>query len=140
MEIWSQNSIDGSTDRMAIVTAVLRGESLTTFEAAITEAKLAADTDGKAIAFSKEMADEALAEVTNTISPHKTLESQKQWMRENLKKPADMSVCTTAAALSRINSCLPFFPGASETSKFTPAETVEVLECSLPYVWRQKLT
>ena len=59
-------------------------------------------------------------------------------MRKNLKKPADMSVQTMVAALSRINSCLPFFPGATEASKFTPEEMVEVLECSLPYAWRQK--
>jgi hypothetical protein len=59
-------------------------------------------------------------------------------MRKNLRKPADMLVQTTAAALSRINSCLPFFPGATEASKFTPEEMVEVLECCLPYAWRQK--
>ena len=38
LEVWTQNSIDGPSDRMAIVTAVLRGESLITFEASITEA------------------------------------------------------------------------------------------------------
>jgi len=138
LEVWTQNSIDGPTDRMAIVTAVLRGESLTTFEAAITEAKMATDADGKVLPFSKEMVDEALAEVTTTIFPHRALECQKQWMRKNLKKPAELSVWTMAAALSRINSCLPFFPGATEASKFTPEEMVEVLECSLPYAWRQK--
>ena len=109
MEVWTQNSIDGPTDRMAIVTAVLRGESLTTFEAAITEAKLAKDADGKAIPLSKEMADEALAEVTTTNFPHRAQECQKQWMWKNLKKPADMSVWTMVAALSRIKSCFPFF-------------------------------
>ena len=108
LEVWTQNSIDGPTDRMAIVTAVLRGESLITFEAAITEAKMATDADGKVLSFSKEMVYEVLAEVTTTIFPHRALECQKQWMRKNLKKPADKSVWTTAAALSRINSCLPF--------------------------------
>ena len=49
LEVWTQNSIDGPTDRVAIVTAVLRGESLATIEGANTEAKLATDSDGKAI-------------------------------------------------------------------------------------------
>jgi hypothetical protein len=138
LEVWTQNSIDGPSDRMAIVTAVLRGESLTTFEATITDAKAVEDADGKATALSNEMVEAALAEVTTTIFPHRALESQKQWMRKNLKKPAELSVRSTAAALSRINSCLPFFPGATEASKFTLEEMVEVLECCLPYAWRQK--
>ena len=49
-----------------------------------------------------------------------------------------MTVWTMPAALSRINNCLPFFPGANEDSKFTPEEMVEFLECCLPYPWRQK--
>ena len=59
-------------------------------------------------------------------------------MKKNLKKPTDMSVWTMVAALSRINSCLPFFPGATEASKFTTEEMVEFLEGILPYAWRQK--
>jgi hypothetical protein len=69
LEVWTQNSINGPSDRMAIVTAVLRGESLTTFEAAITDAKAVVDVDGKATALSNEMVEEALAEVATTISP-----------------------------------------------------------------------
>ena len=69
LEVWTQNSIDGPIDRMAIVTAVLRGESLTTFETAITEAKLAKGDDGKELPLSSEMVEGALAEVTTTISP-----------------------------------------------------------------------
>src|SRR5688572_14973115 len=42
------------------------------------------------------------------------------------------------AALSRINNYLPLFPGGSEQSKFSPAEFLEILECSLPNDWRQK--
>ena len=69
LEVWTQNSIEAPSDRMAIVTAVLRGESLTTFEVAIHEAKEAKDADGKDKPLSLKMIDEALAEVTTTISP-----------------------------------------------------------------------
>ena len=37
-----------------------------------------------------------------------------------------------------MNNCLPFFPGGEEESKFTQAELLEILECSLPLAWRQK--
>src|SRR5687767_3284587 len=59
-------------------------------------------------------------------------------MMKNLKKPRELTTCQTAAALSRINNCLPLFPGGDEDSKFTPSELLEILECSLPLAWRQK--
>ena len=59
-------------------------------------------------------------------------------MRKNLKKPAGLSTCQTSAALSRLNNCLPFFPGGDESSKFTQLELLEILESSLPFAWRQK--
>ena len=37
-EIWTQNSVNGGTDRASTVRAVVRGESLTSFEAALQEA------------------------------------------------------------------------------------------------------
>ena len=40
MEVWTKNCITDPTDRMAIVKAVLRGESLTTFDAAISDRSL----------------------------------------------------------------------------------------------------
>ena len=55
-----------------------------------------------------------------------------------MKKPAEMTNCTTASALNRINNCLPLFSGGTEAIKFIPAELLEILECSLPYAWRQK--
>lgn len=63
------------------------------------------DDDGKAVALTTGMVTEALAEVTKTIFLHRALEIQKQWMRKSMKKLADLSGRTTAAALARINSC-----------------------------------
>ena len=59
-------------------------------------------------------------------------------MKKNLKKPAELSTCLTATVLSSMNNCLPFFPGGDESSKFTQVELLEILECSLPFTWRQK--
>jgi hypothetical protein len=136
LEVWTQNSITSPVDRVAIVKAVLRGESLTTFEAALADNRK--NDDGTELALTMGMVTEALAEVTTTIFPHRALEIQKQWMRKGMKKPFDLTTRLTAAALSRINNCLPLFPGGDENSKFSPAELLEILECSLPYSWRQK--
>ena len=64
-EVWTQNKIFSPTDRMAIVKALLRGETLTTFEAAVAEGQK--DTDGKIKDLTMEMVTAALAEVTTTI-------------------------------------------------------------------------
>ena len=85
-----------------------------------------------------DMVTKAMAEVSNTIFPHRALEIQKQWMRKHLKKPTDLSIRLTSSALSRMNNCLPFFPGGDEDSKFSQEELLEILECSLPFAWRQK--
>ena len=59
-------------------------------------------------------------------------------MRKKLKKPVELFTCQTSAALSRLNNCLPFFPGGDEGSKFTQVEFLKILESSLPFAWRQK--
>src|SRR6478672_5451591 len=59
-------------------------------------------------------------------------------MRKHLKNPTDLSIRLTSSALSRMNNCLPFFPGGDEDSKFSQDELLEILECSLPFAWKQK--
>ena len=49
-----------------------------------------------------------------------------------------MLIRLASAALSRLNNCLPFFPGGSEASKFSDSELVEILEFSLSLEWKQK--
>jgi len=59
-------------------------------------------------------------------------------MRKHLKKPTDLSIRLISSALSRINNCLPFFPGGDEDSKFSQDELLEMLECTLPFAWKLK--
>src|SRR5688500_2329999 len=135
-EVWKQNNIATPEDRMSIIKAVLRGETLTTFDSAVAELKI--DENGDEVALTMDMLNSALAEVSNTIFLFRALDVQKQWMRKTLRKPKDLTTRQTAAALSRTNNCLPLFPGGDEDSKFTPSELLEILECSLPFTWRQK--
>src|SRR5687767_8124083 len=80
LEVWTQNSITAADDRLAIIKSVLRGESLTTFDAAVEEARKD-PADGSEMALTIDMVATALSEVSATIFPHRALEIQKQWMR-----------------------------------------------------------
>jgi hypothetical protein len=80
----------------------------------------------------------ALGAVTNTVFPHRALETQKLWMNRRMFKPADLTTRQTAAAINRLNNALPLFPTGTENSKFSDVEVVELLEWSLPPAWRAK--
>jgi hypothetical protein len=55
-----------------------------------------------------------------------------------MKKPYNLSTCKTAAALTKINNCLPVFPLGLPASKFTDQEVVGLLKRLLPLTWRKK--
>ena len=80
----------------------------------------------------------ALESVTNIVFPKRALEIQKLWMNRAMRKPAELSTRKTAAALSRINNLLPYFPLGTPASKFSKEELVGLLEWSLPPAWRSK--
>ena len=81
----------------------------------------------------------ALDALGKMIFPHHALKQQKRWMQRNMKKPKDLSTRKMAAAITKINNMLLRFPGATDASKFSDAEIVELLELSLPNAWRQAL-
>src|SRR5687767_2760744 len=136
LEVITQNGIKEPINQLAIVRTVLRGETLTTLDTAVSDKTV--DAEGKPVELTPAIFKEVMTEVTKTIFPYKALEIQKQWMRKVMRKPAKLSTRMTAAALSKINNYLILFPGGSEQSKFSPAELLEILECSLPNSWRQK--
>jgi hypothetical protein len=80
----------------------------------------------------------AMDQVSNTVFPHRALEIQKLWMVQGMKKPYDLSTCKTAAAITKINNCLPVFPLGLPASKFTDQEVVGLLKWLLPSTWRKK--
>jgi hypothetical protein len=68
--------------------------------------------------------------------------TQKQWMRRRMRrrmrKPEELSIRKTVAAVGRLNNSLPAFPKGKESDKFTPGEILEILEWSIPEIWRAK--
>jgi hypothetical protein len=135
-EVWMQNSITTGNDRAATVRALVKGESLTSFETALSDARTTEDgTEEPATA---DHVTTALGAVTNTVFPHRALETQKLWMNRRMFKPADLTTRQTAAAINRLNNALPLFPTGTENSKFSDVEVVGLLEWSLPPAWRAK--
>ena len=135
-EIWMQNSIKTGSDQAATVRVIVKGESITAFEAALEDARQG--DDGIEQPLSEENVLQALDAVSATVFPHRALEIQKLWMNRRMYKPAELTTRQTSAAINRLNNSLPLFPGGSDDSKFTEVQIVELLEWSLPPTWRAK--
>ena len=135
-EIWTQNSVGGPHDRAAIVKTVLRDEALSHFEVALEV--LRQGPNGERLEFTADLVNKALDYVSLAIFPHRALETQKQWMRRHMRKPMKMRYRLFQARVLKINKYLPYFPGATEETKFDGKELLEMLEFSLPDSWRQE--
>ena len=139
-EIWTQNNNTEGNDRVATVRALLRGESLTVFNASMEELENPTDDQGIRTqqTVTADMVDTAMGMVAKTVFPHRALMTQKVWMRRAMRKPKELSFRKTAAAVGRLNNSLPLFPNGSDADKFSDAEVVELLEWSIPQTWRTK--
>jgi hypothetical protein len=112
-EIWVQNTITGGTDRASTARALLHGESLTSFEASLEEARRNAndvEEDGAPLPIDAVMVDAALTAVATTVFPHRALEIQRLWMNRGMRKPYELTTRKTVAVITRINNALPLFP------------------------------
>jgi hypothetical protein len=139
-EIWTQNAVTGPTDQLATVRSILRGESLTIFNAYIDEHSTYVNAEGVVtnIALTTAGVLAGLHAVAETVFPFRALSNQKLWMRRGMKKPRELSFRKTAAAVVRLNNSLPLFPNATASDMFSDEEIVELLEWSIPQTWRTK--
>jgi hypothetical protein len=138
-EIWTQNSVNGPTDRISTIRALLKGESLTAFDTALEDVRVDPDPNVQALVpLTLDHIGDAMDQVATAVFPHRALEIQKLWMNRGMRKPFDLSTRKTAAAITKINNSLPLFPLGSPESKFTDQELVGLLEWSLPMHWRKK--
>jgi hypothetical protein len=117
----------------------LKGESRTAFETALEDARVDPDPNNPApLALTLEHIGEAMDQVAMAVFPHRALEIQKLWMNRGMRKPYDLSTRNTAAAITRINNCIPLFPNGTPEAKFIEQELIGLLEWSLPQAWRKK--
>src|SRR5688500_10267856 len=57
---------------------------------------------------------------------------------KDLEKTQGLNYPPDCSSSEQDQQLLPLFPGGDEDTKFTPSELLEILECSLPFTWRQK--
>lgn len=133
-EIWEQNKITSAPNQSAIVRTILQGESKACHDVAVDDNKAAPGND-----VTDADIQAGLDAVALTVFPHRALMTQMHWMQRHMRKPWDLSVRRTMAAINRINNALPKFPGGSAADKFSERELIELLEVALPQSWKQAL-
>jgi hypothetical protein len=133
-ELWLQNIITNAQDKVSSICTILSGDSLTGFEEKIEELTTAIDNTGETvtIAISDKTVEEGLNAVAQMVFPFRALEAQKQWMQRRMRKPKELPIQKTVAAVGRLNNSLRLYPGGKESNKFTPGEILEILEWSIP--------
>jgi hypothetical protein len=89
-EIWTQNSINGGTNRASTVRAVIKGESITAFETSLQDERTNNEGEEQQ-AMTSAHVDSALTAVATTVFPHRALEIQKLWMKSRMFKPTELT-------------------------------------------------
>ncbi len=89
VEIWTQNGVNSPSDRTTTIRAVLRGESLTCFNASVEEQMTVENDQGVVTIMPLTLAlvEAGMEAVAETVFPFRVLTNQKVWMRRGMKKP-----------------------------------------------------
>jgi hypothetical protein len=137
-EIWAQNLITVPTDMSHTAMAILKGDSLTSYEAAMEDNRTdRLDDEFPMVPMTEQHIDDALLAVTSQIFPYRALETQKQWMSKYARKPYKMGAKQFVILMSQINNYIPFFPNATVLSKYSKEELLNILEFAVPPHWRK---
>jgi hypothetical protein len=89
-EIWAQNSITEPTDMSNSAVAILKGDSLMSYETVMEDNCTNPEDESFMIPMMEQHIDDALLAVTNQIFPYCALEKQKQWMSKYARKSYKM--------------------------------------------------
>jgi hypothetical protein len=136
-EIWAQNSITEPTDMSNTAMAILKGDSLTSYETAMEDNHTNPEDESLLVPMMEQHIDNALLAVTNQIFPYCALETQKQWMSKYARKPYEMGAKQFVTLMSQNNNYIPFFPNATVPSKYFKEELLNILEFAVPPHWRK---
>jgi hypothetical protein len=127
---WGRINNPHTQDRVANISTVLRGDSLTGFEEKIQELTTSTDDTGETVTI--EMTDETISASLNAVAqmvfPFRALETQKQRMQHRIRKPKELpfgSPCLLSEDLITVYHS--FLLHSKESDKFTPGEIVEIL-------------
>jgi hypothetical protein len=130
--IWAQNLITAPIDMSNTAVTILKGDSLTSYEAATEDNCTNPEDKSLMVPMTKQHIDDSLLAVTNQIFPYCTLETQKQWMSKYARKPYKTGAMQFVILISWINNYIPFFPNARVLSKYSKEELLNILGFSVP--------
>jgi hypothetical protein len=136
-EIWAQNLITVLTDMPNTAVAILKGDSLTSYEAAMEDNRTNPDDKSLMVPMTEQHIDDALLAVTKQIFPYCALKTQKQWMSQYARKPYKMGAKQFVILMSQINNYIWFFPNATVLSKYSEEELLGILKFAVPPHWRK---
>jgi hypothetical protein len=85
-EIWLQNSVDDLMDISNTVVAILKGDSLTAYKAAMEDLTVDPDNNTQVIPLMEDHVEKALRAVSETVFPFRALETQKQYAEQAHEK------------------------------------------------------
>jgi hypothetical protein len=103
-EIWAQNSIMVLMDMSNTAMAILKGDSLTSYETAMEDNRTNPDDESLRVPMTEQHIDNALLAVTSQIFPYCALETLKQWMSKYARKLLEVAVLRSKRNLLRIQS------------------------------------
>jgi hypothetical protein len=109
-EIWAQNLITVPMDMWNTAMAILKGDSLTSYETAMEDNHTNPEDKSLMVPMTEQHINDALLAVTNQMFPYHALKTQKQWMSKYKRKPYKMGAKQFVTSMSRINNYFPFFP------------------------------
>jgi hypothetical protein len=138
-EIWAQNLITAPTDMSNTAVAILKGDCIMSYEAAMEDNCTDPEDESLMVPMMEQHIDDALLAVTNQIFPYHALETQKlkQWMSKYGRKPYKMGAKQFVISMSQINNYIPFFLNATVLSKYSKEELLNILEFAVPPHWRK---
>jgi hypothetical protein len=119
------------------VVALLKGDSLTAYEAAMEDNCTNPDDKTLMVPMTIEHIDDSLLAVTNIVFLFCTRKTQKQWMSKYVRKPYNMGAKQFTTLMSRINNYIPYFPNALVLPKYFKEELIGNLEFAVPSNWRK---
>jgi hypothetical protein len=129
------HSLDGHVKYTAV--AILKGDSLTSYEAAMEDNRTNPDDESLMVPMTEQHIDDALLAITNQIFPYRALKTQKQWMSKYTRKPYKKGAKQFVILMSQINNYILFFPNATVLSKYSKEELLGILEFAVPPHWRK---
>jgi hypothetical protein len=118
-ELWGQNGITNTQDRVANISTILRGDLLNVFEVKSQELRTSTNDTEETVTI--KITDKTVSASCRRSDgiPFRALETQKQWMRRRMRTPKELSIWKTKAVVGRLNNSLPLFPNGKELDKFT---------------------